>query len=378
MRHPPPHLYRRAGLAAGVDPDTLDHAVSRRELIESRGAAAVLSLRHLAHLTGAPYLYLRDIVERAVDPYTDISLSKKSGGSRPISAPEPMLMDVQRLILDQSLAEIPLHPAAFAYRKGRSVVDCARHHAGARWLVKLDLHDFFGQISERQVYRVFRGRGYARLVSLELARICTRVRADWVRHVDDSRYPSIESYTVDAFGYLPQGGPTSGALANAVAAPMDYALAFLAAEHGFVYTRYSHDLVFSSGGAFDRDHATRFVGVTAGEVRKHGFTLHRTKTRIVPPGARLIVLGLLVDRDSVRLLPEFRRRIDVHIRGVSKFGLRAHADHRGFRSLFSLVNHVDGMLAFSLDVEPDWARRATHQWQQTLVAHGYPLPSAGG
>jgi hypothetical protein len=37
----------------------------------------------------------------------------------------------------------------------------------------------------------------------------------------------------------------------------------------------------------------------------------RAKTRIVPPAARHVILGLLVDHDRVRLQPEYKRRIDI-------------------------------------------------------------------
>jgi len=351
----------------------LDRAIDRMAHTEVHDALPILSLKHLAHLSGTPYLYLRDIVARAIDPYIDIALSKNSGGTRPISAPEPILMDVQRIVLRRALRSFPQHPASFAYRKYRSIVDCAWRHVGARWLVKLDLHDFFGQISERQVYRIFKARGYSSLVSLELARICTRVNHSWVHRERDSRYTAIPSYAVDVVGHLPQGGPSSGALANAVATPMDHVLADLAEEKRFVYTRYSDDLVFSSDGEFHREKAVALIGKVAKAVKAQGFALHRRKTRIIPPGARHMVLGLLIDRASVRLTPEFRRRIQVHIRGVRKFGLQPHAEHRGFRSVLSFVSHVDGALAFAMDVEQEWARQTTDAWRQVLTAQGFPL-----
>ena len=43
-------------------------------------------------------------------------------------------------------------------------------------MVKLDIHDFFGRVGERPVFQVFAGLGYPRLLSLELCRLCTRVR----------------------------------------------------------------------------------------------------------------------------------------------------------------------------------------------------------
>jgi RNA-directed DNA polymerase len=340
------------------------------ELIRATGAAPILTLGHLAQLTGASHLYLREIVERTVDPYEDITRLKKNGGVRPISVPEPILMDVQRFILKKALRGLPNHPSSFAYQERRSIVDCASRHVAARWLIKLDLHDFFGQIYEPQVYGVFRSRGYAPVLALELARICTRVSGREVRSTQD--YAAIPTYRVDRLGRLPQGAPTSGALANVVATGLDGALNSFAIDHGLVYTRYSDDLVFSSGGTFDRSAATSLIDEITETVSTHGFLVHRKKTRVVPPGSRRIVLGLLVDDNGVRLLPEFRRRVEMHIRGVEKFGLVQHARHRNFRAVFSFVNHVDGCLSFAGAVEPEWASNARRHWEEVLEGLAFP------
>jgi len=360
-----PHHYFKSGQEAGVPEDVLRASAARTAMTQAHGAGPILSLGHLAHLSGASYVYLREVVQRARDPYTDIRRPKRTGGSRLISAPEPVLMDVHRVILRRALSNLPLHPFSYAYQEGRSIQACARQHLGARWMIKFDLHDFFGQIGERDVFRVFVGRGYSRLVSLELARICTRYRSGNVDRSSE-RYGAIPSYDVGATGRLPQGAPTSGALSNAVATPLDYVLHSFATRSGFTYTRYSDDMVMSTCQDFDRAQAAPMVREVTRLVAAHRFQLHRKKTRVIPPGARHVVLGLLVDGENVRLTPEFRRRVDVHVRGVRKFGLVQHADHRGFRSLFSFINHVEGSLAFAHSVEPDWSDARRAEWQAAL------------
>lgn len=374
MNGQPPHLYRANGERLGIDHDVLDHAVRDQQSAKSRGATPILSLRHLAHLTGASYGYLREVVERESDPYEDIARKKKTGRVRPIAAPEPILMDVQRYLLDNALRGLPHHAASYAYRRNRSIFECASQHVGARWLVKFDMHDFFGQVSERRVYPVFHERGYSRLVSFELTRLTTRIYGRQPERSSPERYPAIPTYGVHQVGRLPQGAPTSGALANAVATPLDETLSALAISRGLVFTRYSDDLVFSSGDrAFTRGAATDLIREVQRATSSHGFALHRKKTRIVPPGSRHIVLGLLVDGDSVRLLPEFRRRIDVHVRGVNKWGPTAHAEHRGFDSMFSFVSHVDGSLAFASSVDPTWAALTRVRWHDALVKWHFPI-----
>ena len=90
------------------------------------------------------------------------------------------------------------------------------------------------------------------------------------------------------------------------------------------------------------------------------------------PGARKIILGLLIDGDRPRLLPEFKRRLEVHLRGVEKFGLPEHATHRHFDSILSMINHVDGRIAFAASVDADYAGKLADRWALVLEARGYP------
>ena len=335
-------------------------------------SSAVTTLGQLAQVTGVPFWYLRAVVERKTDPYISLVRTKRDGTARPISAPEPLLMAVQRWILHNILTDVPNHPASFAYQAERSIADCAREHVGARWFVKMDLHDFFGTVTEQQVYAVFRRLGYPALFSLELARICTRVVRSSSTRAPGYRYRSIPSYVSRSVGVLPQGGPTSGALANAVATRMDRTLAGVARKRGLTYTRYSDDLIFSAAGptgeTWDRERSRDLISQVTAIASLSGFEIHKKKTHIVPPGARKVAVGLLVTDDGVRLLPEFRRQIEVHVRGVEMNGIRAHAEHRGFMEPNAMVNYVGGCIAFALAVEPRWAESIQRRWRAALAA----------
>ena len=367
-----PHLYRRTGRARDTPEAVLDAALAQAHAVESNGLASILTLNHLAVRTGVTYDYLRNIASRSYDPYDDLVLERRNSTKmRPISIPQPPLMRVQRWILHRIVGKIPLHSDSYAYRAGSSIRACATRHAGARWLVKLDIRSFFETIDERKVFRVFRDAGYVDLVAFELARLCTR-SAMHAKHIDARRFLSrsrdrvIQPYSQEVLGFLPQGAPTSGALANLVVHDLDATFSALAQNQRMVYTRYADDLTFSSIEDFNRGQATRLIHDVDIALRKAGFSLHKKKTRVVPPGGRKIVLGLLVDRDHVRLNRAMRSRIAEHVRGVEKFGLSQHVTHRGFSSIDGFVHHVLGLLAFATDVEPGWADEMKTRWQDAL------------
>jgi RNA-directed DNA polymerase len=281
-------------------------------------------------------------------------------------------MDVQRWILRRILDACTPNGASYAYQQGRSIVDCASRHTGARWLVKLDIHDFFGSIGERPVFDVFAGLGYPKLVGLELSRLCTRAYGPIPQPRRISEFHGKAPYDVYARGYLPQGAPTSGALANLVMTDVDRDLTTFADNHGLVFTRYSDDMVFSSTERFSRELALAIIREATRRLDRSGLRIHRKKTRVVTPGARKVVLGLLVDGSRPRLLPEFKRRVEVHVRGVERFGLSQHADHRHFDSILAMINHVDGCIAFAAGVEGDYAAELGRKWARALASRGYP------
>jgi len=328
----------------------------------SRGLPPILTLGHLAYLTGTQYRYIRQVVSRKRDPYKAFSVDKRKGGFRVVVIPEHPLMAVQRWITKYLLNHVNPHERSFAFAPRTSILQCAQEHCGCRWLLKFDVRRFFESISEDQVYRVFRRMGYQPLISFELARICTRERlplrvqqhARW--QYDASKYSEIPCYQTDISGHLPQGAPTSPMLANLTSYRLDCTLQNLAEKHGMVYSRYADDIALSTKR---RDFSRRNVGKIIGRVysilRKYRLQPHTAKTHVSPPGARKIVLGLLVDRERPRLTRDFRERLERHLWGTQKHGLESHAAYIGFKSPFSFYNHFMGLVSFAKQVDPNWA-----------------------
>jgi RNA-directed DNA polymerase len=150
---------------------------------------------------------------------------------------------------------------------------------------------------------------------------------------------------------------------------LDIKLTKLADSHGAVYSRYADDLIFSSMEHFDRSLARELIRTARRVLQSKRFVLHEQKTSVVPPGARKIVLGLLVDGDRIRINRRMRARLIGHIRGVETFGLSKHVVHSKFASIDGFVRHVSGLLAFVHDIEPLWAAEMQHRWQTALRAN---------
>jgi RNA-directed DNA polymerase len=280
-------------------------------------------------------------------------------------------MTVQRWILHEILAFHPRHPNNFAYSAGVTTLECVERHAGATWMIKTDLHNYFPSVSESDVFRVFRKLGYSRLVAFELARICTWTRPSGTNAArePETTDTGILPYPRSAAAALPQGAPTSGALANAATWRLDVSLSEFAARNNLVYTRYSDDMAFSSAKPFDRGTAAAQIGEITRIVTSLGFDLHERKTKIIPPGARKMLLGMLITDEGVAILPEHRRRIELYIHCVSRYGPVSFAEARNFDSAISLINHVEGWLAYLAHIDIEWTRSRSIEWSAALASH---------
>lgn len=369
-----PHLGWAASIEAGTSPAIADSMFKRAEVLRLTGAPVIYSLKHLALCTGVEYGFLRAVIRRSTPAYRAIRIPKNTGGYRDLLSPTDSLMSVQRWILHEILAALPRHPNNFAYFKEVTPLECASRHVGANWMVKTDLHDYFPSITEEAVFRVFSGLGYSKLLSFELARICT-----WPRPASSrpTRPQGAMPYTPIPLGALPQGAPTSGALANAATHMLDARLSAFALQRRMVYTRYSDDMTFSSAGPFVRDQAAKMIPDITRIVTSSGLELHDRKTRIVPPGARKIVLGMIVQETRISILPEQRRKIAGYVHAVSEYGPLAYAANRGFDSVLSFVNHVEGWLAYVSYIDPAWTSTQKTAWNTALEKHGVLVGALG-
>ncbi|MDA0163197.1 reverse transcriptase family protein [Solirubrobacter ginsenosidimutans] len=217
--------------------------------------------------------------------YRYVRVARKSGPPRVIEAPKPRLKALQRRVLHELLDLIPVHGAAHGFVGGRSARTHALAHVGRRVVVRLDLEDFFAGVTAARVFGIFRAAGYPESVAHVLTGLCTNV------------VPAQESVPVHwrlsrrlATPHLPQGAPTSPALANLAAFALDRRLTGLAAAIGATYTRYADDLVLSS----DRRLRTPVAAIGA-IARAEGFRVNAAKTRVMGRGRRQTVTGVVVN-----------------------------------------------------------------------------------
>ena len=223
---------------------------------------------------------------------------KRDGSSRLIEVPRPGLRACQRRLIAGLIALIPPHDAAHGFRPGRSVRSFVAPHVGRPLVLKLDLVDFFPTITGARVAAIFRTAGYPEAVARTLAGLCTNVApaALWGRP-DAPTLPAPVAHRARRIyrePHLPQGAPTSPALANLAAFRLDARLAGLARSAGAAYTRYADDLAFSGDAAWARG-AERFLVHAHAIALEEGFAVQPRKTRVMRAGVRQVLAGAVVN-----------------------------------------------------------------------------------
>ncbi|MBG6216134.1 hypothetical protein IWX75_000571 [Arthrobacter sp. CAN_A6] len=216
---------------------------------------------------------------------------------RLLEVPGPRLKAVQRKVLHQLLGSIPLHDAAHGFVPGRSAGTGAGQHLGTEMLISLDLRTFFSSIGAGRVHGIFRQAGMPEAVAHLLTGICTAaVPAAVLTRMPDGGSPDerLALRRALAAAHLPQGAPSSPALANLSVRRLDSRLAGWAEATGAVYTRYADDLAFSGSGLLPR-RADAFVRGVERIVTSEGHLVNPRKTRVKGAAVRQTVTGVVVN-----------------------------------------------------------------------------------
>lgn len=270
-------------------------------------------------------------------------LAKQGGNIRLIEAPKKKLKELQGVILRELLEKIPTHAAAHGFLKGHSIKTFAAPHVGQRVVLRTDLRDFFPSISGARVQAFFRTVGYPDGVADLLGGICTNAapRRMWKSLAKGMDPLAIaEARALYALRHLPQGAPTSPALANLCAYRVDCRLSGLAEAVGAAYTRYADDLAFSGGAEFARC-VERFAVEAAAILLNEGFAMHHRKTRVMRQGVRQYLAGL-VTNEKINIVRADFDKLKAILTNCARHGAESQnrVGHPAFRQ------HLDGRVGF--------------------------------
>ena len=214
--------------------------------------------------------WLNALSREAEDRYQQHYERKRSGGQRLINKPDVILKAVQKLILRRVFDRIPCSSIAYAV-KGRSYVDAATLHARQPWVANDDIAAFFPSVTTEVARELFSQMGCEPELAEMLAGLLT--------------------YR----GALPQGAPTSPAVANFLLYPVDLLVQQAAVKNGCNVSRYVDDFTYSGP---KRPAIEAIREVAKKEIRAIGFDFNPKKKRTTPRHRPQHVHGLTVNNGA--------------------------------------------------------------------------------
>jgi len=232
-----------------------------------------------------------------------------------------------------------VHDSAMAYRRAlRSPLKAnALMHAPFQFTVRVDFRDFFPSIVPEDCYPLFEQNGV-------LNRPLGILEREFIEH----------AAFVSAGGQrrLAVGAPSSPSLSNAVMYRLDQAFSGFAEGKDGVYTRYADDLIFSCNLASECGHFVTFVERMLDETASPNLSMNQSKTRYMSRGTRRPITGVIVTPEGGISLGRGRKRL---LRSMVHRYVQYSSWERELNK--KQREHLAGLLAFVLDVEPDFYNR---------------------
>lgn len=284
-----------------------------------------------------PVQLVLGLAHKATHSYKTYEIPKKSGGTRTIHHPSRELKALQRWMLRKVVWQWKVHDAAFAYKLGRNIYQHAQAHEKSRYLLRLDLSEFFPSIKFNDI----------------LAYLDQRPPGTEQWDGDDR---VLFALVISRHGELTIGAPTSPSVSNALCWELDSQLARFAHEEGLIYTRYADDLFFSSQVPNKLGSVPSFVDGVLNELRcPSGLRRNIAKTRHSSKRGRRMVTGIVLSSDGHAVLGRARRR---EIRGLV---------HQFESLLPEGRERLKGLLAFARSIEPEFINSLVLKYGSTRI-----------
>lgn len=255
---------------------------------------------------------------------------KKKGEFRDLSVPSEALKKVQGRILKKLLSfDFPDYVQGGIV--GRSIIKNALAHRQQKWLANLDLCNFFPSVHRSRAETIFLDLRCSENIAKILARLVT--------------------YNHE----LPQGAPTSPAIANLVLHSLDQRIFGLCAVKSLKYTRYFDDITISGNRKLEHvcDKITEISS-------KESFPIHlegSKRFKIIPSSKPQIVTGFVVNGKKLKVHKEFLSKLENNIEDLENERLIDVP-------LYEFLDKIKGMIAFLQSVQPIKAQFLSNKLKQ--------------
>ena len=261
--------------------------------------------------------------------YTSFSIPKKNGDSRIINAPNKELKYIQSKLAEElylyrkKLTEEKelIGGISQAFEKGKNIFTNALVHRNKRYVINMDLENFFDSFHFGRVRGFFLKSREFELPN-EVATVLAKIAC--------------------CDGKLPQGAPTSPIISNMICNIFDIRIIKLAKKYRLDYTRYADDLTFSTNDKNYLMNKEQFYIEIKKEIEKAGFHINEDKTRISYNSSRQEVTGIITNK-KINIKREYYKKTRAMAHFLYKTGEYKIDSENG---IAGTINQLEGRFAF--------------------------------
>ena len=302
------------------------------------------NISDIAEVLGCEEEFVKLVLQYPSNFYERFLIPKKRRpGHRVVYEVKGDLKNLHKNILVSIAAKVEFPEYVQGFVSKRSIATHASLHLAKKYVLNLDIKDFFESIGVEKIVEVFKGLGCKEEIALIMAKLCT------------------------LNGYLVQGTNTSPILANLVCSELDKDLLNIGQDLGCVYSRYADDITFSG----NKIPKKRLISQC---LEKYGFALNPAKWKSQRRGESQYVTGLTVFDDVRPRLPKrMKRQLRQALYYMYKYGLENHFEKINPQDSDSMdlqILRIDGLIAFMYSIEPDCAYKFDMIWQSVLTKEG--------
>lgn len=273
--------------------------------------------------------------------YRKFSILKKNGTKREINAPNFKLKVLQKWILVNILEKDVPSEQSMAFVKGKFGIKInAETHLNNKYILEIDLKDFYPSITLFMVTNLFKKFGYSEDVSYLLAQFCIYKKK------------------------LPQGGVTSPAISNLICKNLDKRLKSYCDKHLIVYTRYADDLTFSAN---EKSKLIKLEKDIKLFIHQEKFIINDEKTRLLSPKSHKRITGITVNNGELKANKKIKRKIRAilyHSIKNNSHIIKQDANKKFRNTAFSSKDELLGCIAYVKSLESDYAERLNKYCKQ--------------
>jgi retron-type reverse transcriptase len=282
----------------------------------------------IEHLSDTLFLAEHDIVSFSLTSphrYKVYEIPKRnSKKTRTIAHPSKELKFIQRTLVEYLSRVLPIHEAAFAYKKGVGIKDNAKQHAESKYLLKMDFKDFFPSITPTLFFNVAKAHG---IEFNKKDRMVLTGLLFWKPKSTDGLVLSI-------------GAPTSPLISNFVMYTFDQRITDECFNKKITYTRYADDITFSTRIKNTLFELPLIISTLLTETVE-GIVINSEKTIFTSRAHNRHVTGVTLTNEGGLSIGRERKRLISSMIHKSKFNKLSTEDASNLLGLISYAAHIE-------------------------------------